>query len=293
MKWLRLYHDTVTDPKWRLVAIDSGQPLTAVLAVWMSMLINASQSAERGTLEGWDDRVAGAAIDLRPDAVRCIREAMQGLTLDGLRLTGWGKRQRSSDDIAGRVQRHRNKAKEPDPGGGSGNGADNSRNVTSHKGNGTVTLQSGDVTLHSENVTVFPLRAKTTDTEVSVASATAPPAAPEPSLKSELFGRCLVWLVDASGRPEKSLRPMVGRWVGKHGEGAVLAAIVEAQREAAVSPVAFIEGVLKSGGKRYGKADGDKFERLRNGFAGAFSDILDPGPESSGGDCRQLAVGYH
>lgn len=182
MKWLRLYHDAINDPKWRLVALDSGQPLSAVLAVWMSMLINASQSAERGTLEGWDDRVAGAAIDLRADAVRCIREAMQGLTLDGFRLTGWEKRQRASDDIAGRVQRHRNKAKDDDPGGGSGNGLDQHRNDTPHRGNGTVTLQSADVTLHQASVTENPLRAqiqtKTSEEEtggaVCVASASPP-----------------------------------------------------------------------------------------------------------------------
>lgn len=130
-------------------------------------------------------------------------------------------------------------------------------------------------------------------TEDSVASATAPPAVPEPSLKSELFGRCLVWLIAASGRPEKSLRPMIGRWIGTHGEGAVLAAIVCAQRESAVSPVGYIEGVLKSGSKRHGQVDGDKHERLRNAFAGAFGDIMDTGPECPGGEPRQLAIGYH
>lgn len=107
MKWLRLYHDTITDPKWRLVALDSGQPVSAVLAVWMSMLINASDADERGTLENWDDRVAGAAIDLRGDAVRAIREAMQGLVLNGMLLTGWEKRQRVTDDSSDRVRQYR------------------------------------------------------------------------------------------------------------------------------------------------------------------------------------------
>jgi len=186
MKWLRLYHDTVTDPKWRIVAADSGQPLSAVLAVWMSMLVCASQAKERGTLEGWNDRIVGASTDLRADAVRCIREAMQGLTLDGDRLTGWDKRQRASDDIAERVQRHRKKGKEPDPGGGAYNGHDDGSNVTSRRGNGTVTLQNGDVTLHSGNVTENPLRAqiqtKTSEEDkggaVCVTSASPPAQAP-------------------------------------------------------------------------------------------------------------------
>lgn len=150
MRWLRLYNDTITDPKWRVVATESGQPLTAVLAVWMSMLINASDADDRGTLQGWNDRFAGAAIDLRGDDVRAIREAMQGVVLDGMRLTGWDKRQRASDNIAERVQRHRTKAKTPPPGGGSTNGAGEYRNDTKAECN-------DDVTLHSESVTEKPL----------------------------------------------------------------------------------------------------------------------------------------
>lgn len=160
MQWLRLYHDTVLDPKWRLVALDSGQPLSAVLAVWMSLLINASASSDRGMLEGWDDRVAGAAIDLRGDAVAAIRQAMQGLVLDGDRLTGWDKRQRASDNVADRVKKHRGKAPETGPGGGSAKGAGQQ---PKRDGNGTVTLQDSYVTLHPTNETLPPLRAQTSD----------------------------------------------------------------------------------------------------------------------------------
>jgi hypothetical protein len=132
-----------------------------------------------------------------------------------------------------------------------------------------------------------------TRTEDSVASATGTDAPSEPTLKSELFGKCLVWLIVASGQAEKSLRPMIGRWIKLHGEGAVLAAIVCAQRESAVSPVGFIEAILKAGSKRHGQANGSKHERLRHAFGGAFSDLLDPGTASSGGERRQLAIGYH
>lgn len=157
MQWLRLYHDTINDPKWRVVASESGQPLSAVLAVWMSMLINASDADERGSLQGWNDRFAGAALDLRGDAVRKIREAMQGIVLDGVRLTGWDKRQRASDNIAKRVARHR--AKEPDsapPGGGSTVGNGKSGNVTNGKGNGHVTLQKRNCTDFSLDLSYLP-----------------------------------------------------------------------------------------------------------------------------------------
>lgn len=157
MRWLRLYHDTINDPKWRVVALESGQPLSAVLAVWMSMLINASDSDERGTLHDWNDRIAGAAIDLRADAVQSIREAMQGLVLDGFRLTGWDKRQRASDDVAARVQRHRSRTKETPPGGGSSNGSGAYRNGAEARGNGDVTLQKrGETEKPLESVTLLP-----------------------------------------------------------------------------------------------------------------------------------------
>jgi hypothetical protein len=129
--------------------------------------------------------------------------------------------------------------------------------------------------------------------EGSVASATGADAPSEPSLKTELFGKCLVWLIAASGQTEKSLRPMIGRWIGKHGEGAVLAAIVAAQRESAVAPVSFIEGVLKSGSKRHGQANGSNNDRVINGLARAFDDCMDARPASAGGERRQLAIGYH
>ncbi len=98
MDWLRWYHGTVTDPKWRVVATESEQPLAAVLAVWAAMLERASSNEARGTLEGWNDRVVAAALDLTPEAVRAIREAMDGLTVDGDDLPGWKRRQPKRED---------------------------------------------------------------------------------------------------------------------------------------------------------------------------------------------------
>lgn len=108
MRWVRLYNETAMDPKWRLVAADSGQPVHAVLAVWSAMLCHASAVLPRGTLLGWSDRLIGAALDLPSAAVAAIRAAMQGLTLDGDRLSAWDKRQFKSDhDGAERMREHR------------------------------------------------------------------------------------------------------------------------------------------------------------------------------------------
>lgn len=143
MQWLRLYHDTITDPKWRVVANDSGQPEANVLAVWMHMMINASGASERGTLEGWNDRVVAAGLGIAADAVTAIRAAMQGLVLDGDRLTGWDKRQRqASDDAAARKAKSRAKQQgtTPPDDGNHGHGT----NGQYRGGNAPVTGQSRD-----------------------------------------------------------------------------------------------------------------------------------------------------
>jgi hypothetical protein len=298
MKWLRLYNDTPNDRKWRVISVRSGQPVGTVLAVWMMMLTCASEAEQRGTLEDWDDETVAAVLGYAPEIVTVIRASMQGLVLDGWRLTGWDKRQFTSDASAERTRRYRAKNTQNDGGDGGStqkpNGAD-----TGH-GDGDVTSQRDSVTSqrpsHTGNVTSLPLRATDSQKESnSVASATAPPevgAAPDASLKSKLFNECLVWLIATTRRNEKSLRPMIGRWIGKHGEGAVLAAIVRAQQEAAVSPVGFVEGVLRSGSKRHDQANGSKHERLAHGFAGAFGDLLVPRSADTGGECDQIAVGY-
>lgn len=108
--WVRLWHDMPTDPKWRVVARKSGQPLPCVIAVFTMMLTNAGGNAdERGCLMGWDDEDAAAALDIDALTVAAIRDAMQGKVLEGERLTGWERRQPKREDagVGLRVARHR------------------------------------------------------------------------------------------------------------------------------------------------------------------------------------------
>src|SRR5437868_2308148 len=108
--WLRLYHDTTSDPKWGVVSEDSGQPIYAVVAVWAHILEFASASPDRGTLSGWSDRVCAASLELTEDAVTTIRTAMQGLVLDGDRLIAWSRRQPKREDRSAlRMRRLRSK----------------------------------------------------------------------------------------------------------------------------------------------------------------------------------------
>ena len=91
--WCRLWNDMPTDPKWRVIAKRSGQPLCTVIAVYVAMLTNANASKDRGVLEKWDDEDMAIALDLETEQVASIREQMQGKVLDGNQLTGWEKRQ--------------------------------------------------------------------------------------------------------------------------------------------------------------------------------------------------------
>lgn len=111
--WVRLWHDMPTDPKWRVIARKSGQPLPCVLALFTLMLTNASgNAAERGVLLAWDHEDAGAALDMEPEAIEAIYDAMQGKVLDGNKLTGWDRRQpKREDNSSARVAKHRNDKK--------------------------------------------------------------------------------------------------------------------------------------------------------------------------------------
>jgi hypothetical protein len=98
--WLRLWHDMPNDPKWRTIAKISGQPISCVIAIYLHMLINASNATERGRTESWNDEDVASALDIEIKQVCLVREAMQGRVLDGDYLTGWDKRQPIREDGA-------------------------------------------------------------------------------------------------------------------------------------------------------------------------------------------------
>ena len=131
MDWFRWYHGAVNDPKWRLVANEAdaigtrehGDTVEAirvadVLAVWATMLDRGSRADTRGEIDGWDDRVVAAGLDLHTDYVRWIRLAMSGLTLDGDKIINWDryqpKRERDDNSTA-RVAAHRDRKRQETP----------------------------------------------------------------------------------------------------------------------------------------------------------------------------------
>lgn len=105
--WLRLWHDMPNDPKFRTVARISGQEISRVLAMYVHLLVDASQgvtqchdesrTVTRGVTDVTDEDIA-SALDVAEDVIRSIRDAMQGRVLDGNKLTGWDRRQPKRED---------------------------------------------------------------------------------------------------------------------------------------------------------------------------------------------------
>ena len=107
--WLRLWHDFPDDPKWRTIARIANEPIATVQAIYLRLLVSASQSEPRG--DGRINPVVTAdALDISTESVLRIIEAMQGLVMDGDHRTGWDRRQPvKEDNSAERVARFRKK----------------------------------------------------------------------------------------------------------------------------------------------------------------------------------------
>jgi hypothetical protein len=118
MDWFRRHHGAPLNPRWRLIARRSAQPVAFVLAVWDLMEDNASRSLPRGTLVGWDDEAAAIALDIEPEAVTAIRQAMQGKALTGCQITDWEveqPRREREDDSKDRVRAFRQRQRQETP----------------------------------------------------------------------------------------------------------------------------------------------------------------------------------
>lgn len=97
-QWLRLWHDMPTDPKWRTISKASGQRIGDVMAVYVHMLVCASNATERGRTQSFNSEDVASALDLDTEQVEQIIAAMQGRVLDGDLLKGWENRQVARED---------------------------------------------------------------------------------------------------------------------------------------------------------------------------------------------------
>lgn len=113
--WLRLWHDMPTDPKWRTIARASGQSISSVMAVYVHVLVCASNATERGRTQSFVCEDVASALDMNTEDVEHIVEKMQGRVLDGDKVRGWEKRQPVREDgAAERAKAWREKQKNAD-----------------------------------------------------------------------------------------------------------------------------------------------------------------------------------
>ena len=126
--WLRLWHDMPTDPKWRTIARVSGQSISTVQAIYLQILVNASENSsvtqsdagvtqcdmtKRGVTFGLCAEDIASCLDLETEDVECVFAAMQGRVMDGDRVKGWEKRQPiREDNSAERTRRYRENKRE-------------------------------------------------------------------------------------------------------------------------------------------------------------------------------------
>ena len=88
------------DPKWRTIARASKQSISSVIAVYVHILVIASNATERGRTHGVCSEDIASALDLECEQVDQIIAAMQGRVLDGDVMSGWAKRQVDREDGA-------------------------------------------------------------------------------------------------------------------------------------------------------------------------------------------------
>lgn len=138
-QWLRLWHEMPNDPKWRTIAIKSGQPISLVLAIYIHLLVDASRNVTRGHIDVTAEDLA-SALDVTEEQIQSVLDAMEGRVINDKFLSGWDARQPLKEDAGNpetgaksasqrkREQRERDKLKSEQL-----NSHEMSRNVTTDK----------------------------------------------------------------------------------------------------------------------------------------------------------------
>lgn len=107
--WFRSWHGAPTDPKWLGIARKANVAPGIAVAVAWALMDRASQSEDRGSIEGYDADGLACFFGCEPEQVEAIIAAMidKAMIADG-RLTSWERRQpKREDDSSKRVREHR------------------------------------------------------------------------------------------------------------------------------------------------------------------------------------------
>jgi hypothetical protein len=119
--WYRYYSGTSSDPKLRLVARQVKLPMADVLACWIVLLEQASDSDPRGQVRDVDFEAFDCMLDWPDGRSKLIhgRLVERGLVDDSGVIRAWSKRQpkreREDDKSADRVKAHRQRKHQETP----------------------------------------------------------------------------------------------------------------------------------------------------------------------------------
>lgn len=222
-RWFRFYDDALNDPKVQCLSL----PL---FKAWVNLLCVASKND--GMLPDTPALaflLRQSASDLAADLAALKAAGLLDDAETGLEPHNWSERQYKSDVSTERSKQHRqrkrNVAAEPDH-NVAATPSDTEQNQIQNR---PVAIATGAVAPLAEiDLTLPPALDRSAD------------------LKTKLFGPCLDWLAEQSGKSATALRSMVGKWISDWGDGAVLEAFVAAQKESPVDPVAWIRRALES-----------------------------------------------
>lgn len=111
--WFRSWHGAPTDPKWLGIARKAGVAPGIAVAVAWALMDRASQSDDRGSIEGYDADGLACFFGCDPEQIVSIVSAMeQKGIIENLRFSNWEKRQpKREDNSAQRVREHRERQK--------------------------------------------------------------------------------------------------------------------------------------------------------------------------------------
>jgi hypothetical protein len=107
--WIRLYVDFPSHPKWRRVAVQSGEPLTVVKSVVGDLLCIAGKARARGHLGALDFYEVAIANDIKPEQVAAIYRTLGEIGwIEDDFIVDWLDRQPDHEDPTS-AERQRNK----------------------------------------------------------------------------------------------------------------------------------------------------------------------------------------
>lgn len=114
MDWFRWWHGTYDDPKFGLIAQETGIPRASILGLWGALLELASRSENRGAILNLDEEVLSfhLGIDVVTPCNAMKRRGLLHETDGVLHVAKWGERQpkrEREDSSVDRVKKHRAK----------------------------------------------------------------------------------------------------------------------------------------------------------------------------------------